>query len=70
MIKPFHTIHRIQISEGGKAAILQLACGDLRRVLNLLQSSHMSYPEITEEVSTVRANNCYFALLFFTVFQV
>mmetsp|Transcript_20703 Transcript_20703/g.20052 ORF Transcript_20703/g.20052 Transcript_20703/m.20052 type:complete len:346 (-) Transcript_20703:256-1293(-) len=40
----------VQITETGKTAILQLACGDLRRVLNLLQSSHMSYPEITEEV--------------------
>lgn len=29
----------------------------------------MSYPEITEEVSTVRANICYFALHFFEFFR-
>ena len=55
----FHNIilfNSIKISESGKSAILQLACGDLRRVLNLLQSSHMSYPEITEEVSTERTS--------------
>ena len=46
----FYENFSIKISENGKTAILQLACGDLRRVLNLLQSSHMSYPEITEEV--------------------
>jgi DNA polymerase III delta prime subunit len=43
----------VKISESGKSAILQLAGGDLRRVLNLLQSSHMSYPEITEEVRII-----------------
>lgn len=36
-------------TESGKQAILQLAGGDLRRVLNLLQSTHMAYPEVNEE---------------------
>ena len=40
---------RVVITDGGKTALLQLACGDLRRVLNLLQSAAMAYPEITEE---------------------
>jgi len=40
---------RVVITEGGKTALLQLAGGDLRRVLNLLQSAAMAYPEITEE---------------------
>jgi replication factor C subunit 3/5 len=39
----------VEITEGGKTALLQLACGDLRRVLNLLQSAAMAYPQITEE---------------------
>ena len=39
----------VDITEGGKKALLQLAGGDLRRVLNLLQSSAMAYPQITEE---------------------
>ncbi len=28
---------------------MQLANGDMRRVLNLLQSTHMAYPEVSEE---------------------
>lgn len=40
---------QVEITEGGKTALLQLACGDLRRVLNLLQSAAMAYPRITEE---------------------
>ena len=36
-------------TSNGVEAILQLADGDLRRVLNLLQSTHMAYPEVSEE---------------------
>lgn len=36
-------------TEGGKNAILALAGGDLRRVLNLLQSTAMAYPQVTED---------------------
>ncbi len=28
---------------------MRLANGDMRRVLNLLQSTHMAYPELSEE---------------------
>jgi len=41
---------RVNVSESGITAILQLAGGDLRRVLNLLQSANMAYPEINEDV--------------------
>ena len=39
----------MRATEGGKNAILALADGDLRRVLNLLQSASMAYPEVTED---------------------
>ena len=35
-------------TESGKDALLRLAGGDLRRVLNLLQACHMAYPEVNE----------------------
>jgi len=38
------------ITPAGKVALMTLSGGDLRRVLNLLQSAHASYPEITEDV--------------------
>lgn len=44
------SVCRINITEGGKNALLTLSGGDLRRVLNLLQSAHASYPEITEDI--------------------
>lgn len=37
---------RVDATEGGKNAILALADGDLRRVLNLLQSTAMAYPQV------------------------
>jgi replication factor C subunit 3/5 len=40
---------RVNAVESGKDALLNLAGGDLRRVLNLLQSCHMAYPEVNEE---------------------
>lgn len=40
---------KVNAVESGKDALLNLAGGDLRRVLNLLQSCHMAYPEINEE---------------------
>mmetsp|Transcript_37331 Transcript_37331/g.38013 ORF Transcript_37331/g.38013 Transcript_37331/m.38013 type:complete len:346 (-) Transcript_37331:93-1130(-) len=39
----------VNITENGKEAVLQLAGGDLRRVLNLLQSTNMAYPQVDEE---------------------
>lgn len=44
------TAERINITPGGQQALLELSGGDLRRVLNLLQSAHMTCPEISEEV--------------------
>jgi len=39
----------VDANEEGKQALMQLANGDMRRVLNLLQSAHMSHGHITEE---------------------
>ena len=39
----------VNATEGGRDAILQLADGDLRRVLNLLQSTSMAYPQVTQD---------------------
>lgn len=39
----------VNADEEGKQALMQLANGDMRRVLNLLQSAHMSHGHITEE---------------------
>lgn len=39
----------VNATESGKEALLQLAGGDMRRVLNLLQSTHMAYPQLNEE---------------------
>ena len=39
----------VNISEDGRKAILALAGGDMRRVLNLLQSAHTAYNMIDEE---------------------
>lgn len=36
-------------TEDGKDALLNLAGGDLRRVLNLLQSCHMAYSLVDEQ---------------------
>jgi replication factor C subunit 3/5 len=40
----------VVITESGTHAILNLAGGDMRRVLNLLQSASMAFPEVNEEV--------------------
>lgn len=40
---------RVEATAGGKDALMQLAAGDMRRVLNLLQSTHMAYGEVTED---------------------
>ncbi|KAL3936360.1 MAG: hypothetical protein SGBAC_008306 [Bacillariaceae sp.] len=38
----------VALSEGGMKAVLQLSGGDMRRVLNLLQSTAMSHEEVDE----------------------
>ena len=40
---------KVNITTKGKEAVLAQAGGDMRRVLNLLQSAHVAYPEIDEE---------------------
>ena len=40
---------RIQVTQDGKEAILNLANGDMRRVLNLLQATSMANPQVTEQ---------------------
>ncbi|GMH80723.1 hypothetical protein TL16_g08670, partial [Triparma laevis f. inornata] len=39
---------KCEIQDDGVEAILDLASGDMRRVMNLLQSTHMSYTQITQ----------------------
>lgn len=41
---------RIVVTDSGANAILNLSGGDMRRVLNLLQSASMAFPEVNEEV--------------------
>ena len=43
------TAENVNVTESGKNAILQLAGGDLRRVLNLLQSTDMAFDVVDEE---------------------
>jgi replication factor C subunit 3/5 len=45
----------VKITDGGKAAIMKLSCGDMRRVLNLLQSTHMAHREVTETTAYLTA---------------
>jgi replication factor C subunit 3/5 len=40
----------VNITEDGKEALLRLSGGDMRRVLNLMQATHMAYPEVDENV--------------------
>ncbi|KAK6627251.1 hypothetical protein RUM44_009728 [Polyplax serrata] len=39
----------IKITEDGKKAVLTLGQGDMRKVLNILQSTSISFPEVNEE---------------------
>ncbi len=39
----------VKATECGRKALLSLAGGDMRRVLNLLQTTQMAYPEVNEE---------------------
>jgi replication factor C subunit 3/5 len=40
---------RVNITEDGRQALLNLAHGDMRRVLNILQSTSMAFDKVTEE---------------------
>lgn len=37
------------MTEDGKNALIELADGDMRRVLNMLQSAATAFPQVTEE---------------------
>mmetsp|Transcript_24770 Transcript_24770/g.32032 ORF Transcript_24770/g.32032 Transcript_24770/m.32032 type:complete len:353 (-) Transcript_24770:56-1114(-) len=39
----------VQITDDGKEAILDLGSGDMRRILNLMQATHMAYGEVTRD---------------------
>lgn len=40
---------RVKVSEDGKKALLTLAKGDMRKVLNVLQSTWLAYKDVTED---------------------
>ena len=40
---------RVNITEDGKKALMTLSQGDMRRVLNILQSCHMAFEDVTED---------------------
>ena len=44
---------KVNVTESGKQAVLQLAGGDFRRVLNLLQSACMAFQEVCAIFSIV-----------------
>lgn len=39
----------MKVTEDGKKALLTLAGGDMRKVLNVLQSTWLAYGEVTED---------------------
>lgn len=40
---------RLKVSDDGKKALIKLANGDMRKVLNVLQSTWMAYKDVTDE---------------------
>lgn len=40
---------RLKVSDDGKKALVKLANGDMRKVLNVLQSTWMAHKDVTEE---------------------
>lgn len=41
-------MHRVDISDDGRKALVTLSGGDMRKVLNVLQSTHLAYSSVTE----------------------
>lgn len=41
--------YRLNVTEDGKKALMTLSGGDMRKVLNVLQSTSMAYKDVTEE---------------------
>ncbi|KAF5725319.1 replication factor C subunit 3-like [Tripterygium wilfordii] len=48
-LKHVITEERLDVSESGLAAVVRLSNGDMRKALNILQSTHMASQQITEE---------------------
>lgn len=40
---------RVKVTEDGKKALIDLAQGDMRKVLNILQSAATAFPEVSED---------------------
>lgn len=47
--KDFVNFFRVTITEDGKKALLTLANGDMRKVLNVLQSTWLAFKNVTED---------------------
>lgn len=45
----FQIHFRLKVTEDGKKALIKLANGDMRKVLNVLQSTWMAHKNVTEE---------------------
>ena len=43
-----HCAHRVNITEDGERALIELAHGDMRRVLNVLQSTSLAFDIVNE----------------------
>lgn len=41
--------HSVKVTEDGKKALIDLAHGDMRKVLNILQSAATAFPEVNED---------------------
>lgn len=48
-VSDFLNIFRVTVTEDGKKALLTLANGDMRKVLNVLQSTWLAYKNVTED---------------------
>jgi replication factor C subunit 3/5 len=63
---------KVNATVDGHQALMQLASGDMRRVLNLLQSTHMAYPVVNEDTVYLTAGAALPAViqsLFLTLFN-
>lgn len=44
-----YLFRRVEVTEDGKTALIQLAGGDMRKVLNVLQSTSMAFDIVNEQ---------------------
>ena len=47
----YYFMFRIEVTEGGMKSVVDLAEGDMRKALNLLQSCSMAFPEVNPETA-------------------